>query len=828
MTVKIDYTISRICRLIKGEWLSKKNDLPIEYLSLDSRKITEPSKTLFWAIDSKSRDGSGFIAELYAKGVRNFVTQKGIAGSKFKDANFIYVKDAVVALQQLAVAHRKRFKNIHVVGITGSNGKTIVKEWLSELLSQKYKVVKSPRSYNSQIGVPLSILQINDTHQFGIFEAGISTPGEMEKLERIIRPDTGIFTNIGSAHDEGFSSRKQKIQEKLLLFKKATSLVYPCGAKQIASVINETSDLDSIKKLGWGKGDCTIKLRSISRRSDYCAITLQYDDKLYIFSIPFKDEASVENAISCFGGLIAGNVSLAESLAGFAKLQSVSMRMEVKPGVHRSIVINDSYSNDLQALEIAVDFLKQQNHQKNTVILSDLLQTGLSNAELYARVSAILTRNKVDRLIGIGSNISVSKGAFGNIKERFFFPGTDSFLKAAGKFGFHDEAILVKGARKFSFEKISKLLEAHLHQTVLSVNLSALANNIRIYKSLLRPGTKLMALVKAFAYGAGSEQIGSLLQYIKADYLTVAYTEEGVALRDAGIDLPVMVMNVEQSSFDHLVQNNLEPEIFSVPLLRSFTEFLSAKRIKGYPVHIKIDTGMHRLGFESFQIAELLKELKVNKRIRVQSVFSHLSSSDNPLHDDFTRLQFSRFSDAVAQIGKVITYPFIRHICNSAAISRFPEFQLDMVRLGIGMYGIDDNPVIAPQLQVVNQLSTTISQIKKIKAGDVVGYGRQTVKDKKTIATVGIGYADGYKRLFGNGKGKMMINGHLVPTIGNVCMDMTMLDITGIKNIQEGDEVIVFGESLSVQKVAKWAGTIPYEIFTGISPRVRRIYFEEG
>lgn len=828
MTVQINYTIGQIHRFVRGEWLLRGHDSAPEYLSLDSRKIVDPSKTLFWAVNSKSTEGSKFIEELYKTGVRNFVTQKKIPTSRLKGSNIIYVKDAIEALQRLAIAHRKKFEHLRVIGITGSNGKTIVKEWLSELLLQKYQVVSSPRSYNSQIGVPLAILQIRAQHQIGIFEAGISMPGEMEKLEKMIRPDIGIFTTIGSAHDQGFVSRQQKIKEKLLLFKRVTALVYPFEKHEIAKEIDHAAFLKNVRQICWGTKGAQVRIVSQHKHKNLTVIAVRYRRKDYSLTIPFSDHAAVENAISCLCGLIASGNLTEGMLRGFPHLQPVSMRLELKPGRHHSSIINDSYSNDLQSLTVALDFLKQQGHKKKTVILSDLLQSGLSHSQLYSQVAEALLREKVDRLIAIGKDISSEKKCFDKIKERLFFENTNIFLKNAGTLNFQDEAILIKGARKFSFEKISSLLEAHVHQTILSVNLTNLASNIRIYKSLLKPETRLMAMVKAFAYGAGSKQIGSLLQFVKADYLTVAYTEEGVALREAGIELPVMVMNVEQGSFSTLIEHHLEPEIFSFGLLHAFTDFVSQLGIKDYPVHVKIDTGMHRLGFNKTQIPGLVKELKVNKAIKIQSVFSHLSSSDNPLNDDFTRMQFGEFQNAVAQIKTVIPYFFIRHICNTAAISRFPEFQMDMVRLGIGMYGIDDNPKVSQLLKPVNHLSTTISQIKYIKAGEVVGYNRQVVSEDKTIATVGIGYADGFRRILGNGKGRMMIQGKLVSTVGNICMDMTMLDITGLTNVREGDEVTVFGDMLPVQKIAKWAHTIPYEIFTGISSRVRRVYLEEG
>lgn len=828
MITEINYTIDEIFDSIKGEWLQHYANTSLEYLSLDSRKTSNPSKTIFWAITSESGDGSDYIAPLYKAGVRNFVTQKKQNVSKFKEANFILVNNSVDALQDLAASHRKKFKKIHIIGITGSNGKTIVKEWLSSILSPHYSVVKNPRSYNSQIGVPLSILQIRPEHQIGIFEAGISKPGEMQRLEKLIRPDTGILTNIGSAHDEGFKDRREKAFEKMQLFRHAKRLVLPGRIKEIEDQSKVTSLLKSTSILTWGKKGCNFEIEAVRKSESNSSIQISYGRKKFLFSIPFTDEASIENSISCFCTLTASGYFKSEMVPAFQNLHAVSMRLEMKPGIHNSIIVNDSYSNDLQSLAIAVDFLKQQHFKQNTVIISDLLQSGLTKNELYRKVATILEKKKINRIIGIGNDISKARNLLGNIPQQSFYRTTGDFIAELSKYTFHDEAILIKGARAFSFEKITRLLEAQLHETILSVNLSNLAHNIRIYRSLLKPGTKLMAMVKAFAYGAGSDQIASLLQYIQADYLTVAYVDEGVKLRDAGITLPIMVLNVEQSNFENLVRYRLEPEIFSFRLLNNFRDFLYQKNISEFPVHIKIDTGMHRLGFELADIRKLSLEIISNNRIKIKSIFTHLSSSDNPEHDSFTIKQFDLFKKVIAQLKKVITYPFYCHLSNTAAISRFPEMQLDMVRLGIGMYGIDENPAIKFKLKAVSKLSTTISQIKNINPGEVVGYGMNIIKEHKTIATVGIGYADGYHRILGNGRGKMLVNGILAPTIGNICMDMTMLDITGIRDVNEGDEVIVFNESLPIQDVARWAQTIPYEILTGISPRVKRIYFEES
>lgn len=828
MVIQIDYHTDEICKIIKGQWLLKEGPFETGYLSIDSRKYSEPDKTLFWALPGDGRDGSQFINELYARGVRNFVTAQAIKVKHLKGANVIQVSDSLGALQQLAAAHRKRFPGLYVIGITGSNGKTIVKDWMAEILSGYYKVIKSPRSYNSQIGVALSLLQIKQEHEIGVFEAGISRPDEMAPLAKMIDPHTGILTNIGTAHDEGFQNRVQKIKEKLLLFQNSKVLIYPGEDRLIADALRSSSFDKGLTKMSVGVEDHNTFHYSASKKKDGdSVIEVKFRQKNYSITIPFTDTASTENAVNAFCGILASgkyNEGIADD---FRHLHRVSMRLELKPGKNHCSIINDSYSNDLQSLRVAVDFLKQQSHKKTTIILSDLLQTGIPGEELYSRVADILIQQKINRLLAVGPEISSFKNVFNKISERQFFSSTKDFLEALSQLHFYEEAILVKGARKFSFEKISGLLEAQLHQTVLSVNLSNLAHNIRIYKSLLKPGTKLMTMVKAFAYGSGIEQVGALLQHTKVDYLTVAYTDEGVALRESGINLPIMVLNIEPESFDNLVNYKLEPEIFSFETLSAFSSYLKQRKIKSFPVHIKIDTGMHRLGFSKTDIPSLLHELGTNRRIKVKSVFSHLSASDEPAHDDFTKGQFRLFNSIVAKIRAVITYPFDCHLANTSAISRFPAMQMDMVRLGIGMYGIDSNPLIADKLKVVNRLTTTVSQIKKVKAGEVVGYGVKRVTEDKTIATIRIGYADGYSRALGNGKGRMMLHGKPASTTGNICMDMTMLDVSKIPNVKEGDEVLVFGEDLPVEKVAKWAGTIPYEIFTGISPRVRRVYFEE-
>ncbi len=825
MTAPIDYNIHDICSIIDGSWLSKNENTHLDFISLDSRKIPETATTLFWALHTDHRDASVFILELYKNGVRNFVTETVPDKIVLQGSNVIIVKNALKTLQQLAIFHRKRFQQLKVIGITGSNGKTIVKEWLSELLSKDHAVIKSPRSFNSQIGVPLSIIQIRAHHTIGIFEAGISKPGEMAELEKMIMPDIGVLTNIGSAHGEGFNNKEQKIHEKLLLFKDADTIVFP-NQQQIRKEMAKLN-YDAGKRLfDWGRIDSTYSYNVKKQVYETAEITVSSSEYVQNVCIPFTDSASIENAVTVFVTMTAIGIVSNEALKRFQSLSSVNMRLEMKPGIHQCSIINDSYSNDLQSLSIAIDFLNKQKHKSHSLILSDIVGSGLPPNLLYKRVATLLHGKKIDRFIGIGKEIRNEKQLFSFIPNSTFFHDTDSFLKQIFTYNFRDEAILLKGARVFEFEKISSVLEAQLHKTVLTINLSNLIDNIRCYRNFLNPGTRLMIMVKALAYGSGSNEIASLMEFIKADYLSVAYTDEGVALRDGGITLPVMVLNIEQTGFDTLVKNRLEPELYSHELLDSFSAFLAKRKLKHYPVHIKIDSGMHRLGFVNPEIKRLVEKLKKNDNIHVMSVFSHLSSADNPEHDKFTRKQFATFSKIVDKLRQSVPYPFLCHISNSSAISRFPKFQMDMVRLGIGMYGIDSNPKISNQLKPVHKLTTTISQIKKVKKGEVVGYGCNILRKDKIIATVGIGYADGYPRLLGNGVGKMYVQGKPAPVVGNICMDMAMIDITGIGNIEVGDEVEVFGSQISLQTLAQWADTIPYEIITGISTRVKRVYIE--
>lgn len=833
------YTISQIAQTINAHWLQKEKETTIEHILLDSRKLLFPASSLFFALAGPRRNGDFFIDELYKKNVRNFVVDESWSIDElnsYKGANFLQVNDVLYALQALTAFHRKQF-TIPVVGVTGSNGKTIVKEWLYQLLNKNYNIVRSPKSYNSQIGVPLSVWQMNGGHELAIFEAGISKPEEMQWLEKVIQPTIGIFTNIGEAHNEGFLNVGQKIDEKLKLFLHSELLIYcaedPDINDAVNTFVNDVGNSHTIKLFSWGKkANTTLQITSIEKKDTSTVITgidqrtLQH--QTVAITIPFTDDAAIENAITCWCVLLQLNILDEVIAAKMLLLRPVEMRLELKRGINNCSVINDSYSADINSLTIALDFLsQQQQHPNRTLILSDILESGKNSRELYTDIASILQQKNVNRFIGIGPEISQQREVFENIPQTFFFSSTADFKQQFYTLHFYNETILLKGARIFEFEQLSHLLEEKVHQTVLEINLNAITHNLKQYQQLLNPDVKVMAMVKAFSYGSGSFEIANLLQFHKVDYLAVAYTDEGVELRKAGISLPIMVMNAEDVTYDLMVQYNLEPEIFSFNILSDFQQYLQQSGIANYPVHIKLDTGMHRLGFEAKDIPELVQILQSTIVFKVQSVFSHLVASDAAELDDFTQTQASIFLQSCNELQKATGYSFLRHIGNTAAIHRHKNLQLDMVRLGIGLYGVDSSMAMQKQLKNVTTLKTTISQIKKVKAGETVGYSRKGIINKdSTIATVRIGYADGYPRALSNGKGKMWVDGKLLPVIGVVCMDMTMLDITGT-NIQEGNEVIVFGEPLSVHEVAQWAQTIPYEILTGISQRVKRVYFEE-
>ncbi len=821
----MEYKIKEIARIIgirSGKW----NDDTISILLTDSRRLSFPEQSLFFAITTKTNDGHKYIEELYRLRVRNFVVSEMLpVFENMPDANFLVVKDTIKALQKLAAHHRKRF-DIPMIGITGSNGKTIVKEFLYQLLHTEFNIVRSPRSYNSQIGVPLSVWEMNEKHTLGIFEAGISQPDEMEKLQPIIAPTIGVLTNIGEAHQENFLSANQKCMEKLMLFAESEAIIYN-GDDIILSNCIESSLL-SHKTIAWSRtnADSPLYIGSIQKKENETILhcTLLGIDRA--IKIPFTDDASIENVIHCIAVMFFLKPTSIQEIDRFFKLEPVDMRLNIKQGINNCLIINDTYNSDINSLDIALGFQQSRRvdkKMKTTLILSDILQSGTLPKSLYKKVADMVERKKIDRLIGIGRDLMAFESLFPMQKE--FYPTTEEFIKSGAYRNFRNELILIKGSRRFHFERISELLEKKVHETILEVNLDAIIGNFNHYRSKLRPETKMACMVKAFGYGAGSYEIAKTLQEQRCDYLAVAVADEGAELRKAGISIPIIVMNPEMSSFNVLFENQLEPEIYSIRLLETVIHEAERRGITSYPIHLKFDTGMHRLGFQPEQIPEVIERIKKQSGVIVRSVFSHLACSDTSTEDNFTEMQVARFTDVVSKLEDALEQKVIKHILNSGGIERFGRYQMDMVRLGIGLYGVSASGQNG--VRNVTTLKTTILQIQQVPAGDSIGYNRMTyVKRDSRIAIIPIGYADGLNRHFGNGVGEVSIHGKRCPILGNICMDTCMIDVTDTE-AQEGDPVIVFGEELPVHELAEKLKTIPYEILTSISTRVKRVYYRE-
>lgn len=799
----------------------------ISLLLTDSRKLSSPQETLFFAIETKQNDAHKFISDLYGSGVRNFVVTKLFPEWKsFTDANFLKVTNTLHALQKLAAYHRKQF-SIPVIGITGSNGKTIVKEWLYQLLEEDYNITRSPRSYNSQTGVPLSVWEMTENTTLAIFEAGISQPDEMKYLEPVIRPTIGVFTKLGEAHQENFSSQQQKCMEKMELFVNSNVFIYEEDNK----IINQSADrmVLSQKSFCWSRKDpdAPLYIRKTEKNGEKTTIHYSFLNFEYSVSIPFTDEASIENAISCLAVMLYLNVKPGTISERMMKLEPVAMRLDVRQGKNNCTIINDTYNSDINSIKIALDFQQQRKVEqslKKTLIISDILQTGLLPKSLYKHVAELVQQSGIEKLIGIGHDICENSEVF-TVREKHFFRSTEDFIRSNTWKEFENELILLKGARRYHFEQINELLEQRIHETVLEVDLDALVHNFNFYKSRISPQTKLICMVKANGYGAGAVEIAKTLQYHRCAYFAVAVAEEGIELRKEGISTPIIVLNPEVNGFEELFSKDLEPEVYNFRILDAFIREAERRGITNYPIHLKIDTGMHRLGFLPAQIPELLERLKSQKGLKVKSVFSHLAASESWMFDSFTQEQIDIIDVAHREIGEKLGYPVWKHILNSAGIERFINAQWDMVRLGIGLYGVSASGLNG--LKNVSTLKTTILQIQEIPNHETVGYGRKEALNRDAkIATIRIGYADGLDRKSGNRKGKVWINGKYAPIVGNVCMDLCMIDITGI-DAKEGDPVIVFGENLPVLEVAESIDTIPYEILTSISPRVKRIYVKE-
>ncbi len=812
------------------------------YLLNDSRQVSSPINSIFFAIKGLHHDGHRYVWDLYRRGVREFVVESAACTPAFleeleamPEAKVWQVANSVLAMQDVARQRRETF-SIPVIGITGSNGKTIVKEWLYQLLINRFKIVKSPKSYNSQIGVPLSVWQMNDSHSLAIFEAGISLPNEMDALEKIIQPSIGIFTNIGTAHSEFFENNKQKIQEKLKLFRHTKTLIYCADYVEIDETVRSqfVHENPACELISWSRvlsGGVRVDWQVATNNT---SLTMVYKEKEMIFDLPFTDEASIENCIYCILVLLHTGYSPEEIQVRLQILRPVSMRLELKQGVKGNYLIDDTYNNDLAGLTIALNFLAQQQQRSTkVVILSDVLESGMVEHELYHHIAHIVKEKDIAVFVGIGETITrhyevfmqALKGDTGR-HQFYFFKTTEDFVHSTLIKTIEDSVILVKGARLFGFEQIVKMLVQKTHGTVLETNLDAITHNLNYFRDKIGRQTKIMVMVKAFAYGSGSAEVANLLQFHGVDYLAVAYTDEGVVLRQNGIFLPIMVMNASPNDFEKLINYQLEPEIYSLRMLQEFANYCKGHNI-GSKIHIKLDTGMHRLGFESNDIPTLLAILNQHPMLHVATIFSHLVGADEAQFDDFTKHQIADYDQMSQQIMNGLHQSCIRHLANSAGIARFPEARFDMVRLGIGLYGVAATPEDQVNLMTVGTLKTVISQIKHIKQADTVGYSRRGVLKRDTVtATIAIGYADGYDRGLGRGVGEVLVGGKRCKTVGNVCMDMTMIDITDVPNAKEGDDVIVFGEGLTIAELASLIGTIPYEIITGVSERVKRIYYQ--
>jgi alanine racemase len=823
----LSYTIEHI-----ASWLSTnsviKTPAHIAHLLIDSRRLIYPDTSLFFAITTGQNDGHLYVEELMQRGVFNFVVKTNFDTSAFPNANFLKVNDVLAALQIIAKHHRAQF-TYPVIGITGSNGKTIVKEWLNQLLANRYHIIRSPRSYNSQIGVPLSVWEMEKKHQLAIFEAGISQKGEMEVLANMIQPTIGILTSIGTAHQEGFESEAEKRNEKWKLFQNAQVIIAPLS--ELALDDNDVAHHSGYPSvITWCRsGAATLKIQSETIIQGHTYLQANYLGADLQLVVPFTDLISVNNTITCLLTLLHLQVPMSEIQEGINQLRHLDMRMQIKKGIQHCYILNDSYSNDVHSLQLALTYATQQaGALPITLILSDVAQFN-QDAVQYDQLLQQLAVFPIKKLIAIGPHLAKAlqkhKGLHNKGVHVISFDTTQQFIHQMDIYSFKEEFILIKGARVFELEKINELLQLQVHKTMAEINLTTLVDNYKKIKTVVGPKVKMMAMVKAFGYGSGSVEVARILQFHHVDYLSVAYADEGVALRQAGIHLPIMVMNVDETTFDTLVKYHMEPEIFSFTQYQQFNEYIKNQAISNFPIHIKLNTGMNRLGFDMDTIENLCDLLKSNSQLKVQTIFSHLSASGNKSLENFTHQQLNLFNTAAAKIETVLGYTTLKHIANSDAILLDPIFHLDMVRLGIGLYGTSQGPI---DLAPVVQLTTTISQIRHLKKGDTVGYNRAGVLLRDSIiATVRLGYADGYSRHLGLGRGAMWLNGLLAPIVGDICMDMTMIDITDIPSVSEGDSVQVFGKNLAITQVAKWAGTIPYEILTSIGQRVKRIYISD-
>lgn len=814
------YSVGDIASVVGGK-LTRGSGGNISHILIDSRKVVFARESMFFALKGTRNDGHKFIPELYSLGVRNFVVDKLPQNIEtYLYANFIEVPDTLKALHQLVAWHRSKM-SLPVVGITGSNGKTIVKEWACRSLAPEKSIARNPKSYNSQIGVPLSVWLLQPENNLGIFEAGISKVGEMDALENIIKPNIGIFTNIGDAHQENFTSIEQKINEKLKLFKNVKVLIFGADNQLVREKIKTQIGSD-VKLFTWGTmPDVNLYVESVDYQATSATIRAMYNNERYAVKIPFADKASVENALQVWSLMIVFGYDSQIIISRLANLEPVAMRLELKDGNNNCSIINDSYNCDMESLHIALDYLSVQNqHPQKILILSDIEQSGYSKSDLYHHIAILIRQKNVDRLIGIGADIKSFSNYFDLRKD--FYTSTQDFLDNFDFSKIQNSSVLLKGARSYGFERISSVLQKQSHQTVMNIDLSAMEYNLNYFKGLLKPTTEMCCMLKAFAYGSGTHEIANLCQYQRVAMIAVAFADEGVELRRDGIRIPILVLNPEFDSFAQMIEYNLEPEVYNYKTLNTFNEAVISAGKSEYPIHLKLDTGMHRSGFVPEETDACIEAVKNAKGLKIKTIFSHLATADDLDQDDYTLLQLRTFDTMSGTIIEKMGYPIKRHILNSAGIERFADgYQYDMARLGIGLYGLS---AIGAQLQPIATLTSSLAQIKHLKAGDTVGYSRRGKLTRDSdIATVPIGYADGLRRCLGNGNGKLWYKGHLVPIVGNICMDICMVDVTGL-DAHEGDPVEIFGKNLPITQVAEWMNTIPYEVLTGISRRVKRTY----
>ena len=821
----MSYTVEQIAEWMGAERIGSAS-ANVNWILTDSRSLCFPEETLFFALKSQRNDGHKYVQELYKRGVRNFVVSRLPQDMVADDCNFFVVDDTLHALQMLAASHRSQF-NIPVVGITGSNGKTVVKEWLNQLLSPVKVVTRSPRSYNSQIGVPMSVWLLNEKTEVALFEAGISKINEMEALYKVIKPTIGVLTNIGTAHQENFYSLEEKCMEKLRLFTSSDVIVYNGDDSLISSCVAKS--MLSAREIAWSTTDSDkpLFISSIEKKENETHISYRYIGTDGNFTIPFIDDASIENALNCLGVCLYMMIPQDVIAEQMKSLEPVAMRLEVKDGNHGCTLINDSYNSDINSLDIALDFMRRRadvSGRKHTLILSDMLQTGLNAKNLYRKVAQLVNGRGVDKIIGVGDEISSAADRFE--MEKYFFHTTADLLESDVFKKLHDEVILVKGSRDYRVEEIIECLEKQVHETILEINLGAVVENLNYYRSFMKPETKMVCMVKASAYGAGSVEVAKTLQDHNVDFLAVAVADEGATLRKAGITSNIMIMNPEMTAFKKMFDYGLEPEVYNFKLLDALIKAAEKEGITNMPIHIKLDTGMHRLGFNpETDVPELINRLKNQNALMPRSIFSHFVGSDDDSFDDFSEYQFNLFDKASKQIQAAFPHKILRHICNSAGIEHFPERHLDMVRLGLGLYGINSRN--NKTIHNVSTLKTTLLQIRDVPAGDTVGYSRKgKITRPSRIAAIPIGYADGLNRHLGNGNAYCLVNGQKAYYVGNICMDVCMIDVTDIP-CKEGDKAIIFGDELPVTVLSDILGTIPYEVLTGISTRVKKVYYQD-